>query len=41
VYNSLEYSTLKGEELEQCTAIVQTRWDNFMQIFQPEISLNV
>ena len=34
VNNSLEFSTLKGEELEQCRAIVQTLWDKFFIIFK-------
>ena len=38
VDNSMDYSTLKGQELEQCKSIVQTRWHRFMQLFQPEIS---
>ena len=36
VNNSLEFSTLKGEELEQCRAIFQFKWDKYIQHFEPE-----
>ena len=35
VNNSLEFSTLKGAELEQCQAAVQTLWDKYIQLYQP------
>ena len=34
VQNSLEYSTLKGEELSKCRVVVNTKWDNYMQNYQ-------
>jgi adenosine deaminase-related growth factor len=38
VQNSLEYSTLKGDELSKCSAIVESRWASYMQLFQPKIN---
>ena len=33
VSNSLQFSTLKGEELEKCQAVFQTLWDKFFIMF--------
>ena len=37
VQNSLDYSNLEGEELAQCQSIVDTKWKDFIQAFQPRI----
>lgn len=37
VQNSLDYSNLEGDELVQCQSIVDSKWKDFIQSFQPRI----
>jgi hypothetical protein len=33
VQNSLDYSALKGENLDHCTNILTHKWNNYMKTF--------